>query len=618
MKKIIINALIREEVRIAILDGNRLQNIYFDISSFQVKRQNVYKARIVHYEQSLEALFVDFGGGRDGFLPANNLRPGSLPAEYFDENGKLKAGSDNLSNQEILVQVDRDERENKGATLTTELTLAGSYLLIIFGRDSKSVASRTIPPARRKEMVEMLEKLRCPPNSQIIVRNAARNCTAEQIQKDIDHITAIHNAILERAQSMPAPEFIYQDSNIVTKALRDFCRDNVEEIIVDSEEYFEVCSKFLGVCFPNLCEKLHLHDQPEPIFKHYDIEDQVKQLYKRKVRLPSGGEIVIDYTEALTSVDINSSQSTSRDNIEETALDTNLEAMDEVARQIRLRDIGGLIVIDIIDMKDNDAKQRVIDRLNKAVEPDYSYIRIGDISSFHLLEMTRERLMPSVRDTSLDRCRQCSGSGWIPNLTTSVTSLLRDIRHHSTSEKTRHLLIRAHYDLATYVLNHYRSFLDRTLQMADCEVIILPDVSLHAYQYNIETLGAKHSGSYDSERQKASQLPKTQQIEPVALETSLLRREDFMTPGTSTRAVRTLSYNRNRPSWLARLWQSLFGRSGESSQPPGKSRSSRRQSAEGESQGGRQSSSQSRSRQRGRRGGRGQRRGGRGGGGGGG
>ena len=569
MRKIIINALIQEEVRIAILEGNRLQNVYFDVSILQVRRHNVYKGHIIHYESSLEALFVDFGGGRDGFLPTSNLGSNCLPSKFFDENNKLLPDAD-YSGQELLVQVERHERENKGATLTTEITLSGSYTLIVFGRKAGHVVSRTIAPPKRTELLDIVGALKLPENCQVIIRNAGRNCSAEQIQQDIQQVINIYDSICSYAESVQAPEFIFQDSSLISKTLRESCRDTIDEIVVDSQEYFEICANFLNICFPQHIDKLHLHSQPESIFHHYEIEDQIKHIYKRNVRLPSGGEIVIDYTEALTAIDINSSQSTSRGNIEDTALDTNLEAVEEVARQIRLRDIGGLIVIDVIDMKDNKAKQKVTERLQQAVQADASYIRIGEISTFHLLEMTRERIMPSIRDTSFESCHQCQGTGWIKNLTASVTMSLREIRTQASKEKTRLLIVRAHYDLASYILNNKRKFLDRTEQITDCEIVVLPDINLSAHQYTIENSNAE-GGNYDRLRNKAKTKNKIKYTPPESIKLSRYSREDFISPSEAKGRKRS---GGKKPGLFKRIFQALFGSGGKPNKPKHQTRGS--------------------------------------------
>ena len=423
MKRMLINATQREELRVAIVDGQSLFDIDIEIPSKEQKKANIYKGRITRVEPSLEAAFIDYGSDRHGFLPLKEIS-----REYFPEGVDInRAGIRELirEGQEIVVQVDKEERGTKGAALTTFISLAGRYLVLMPNNPRAGGVSRRIEGDDRQNMREVMDQLKIPEEMGIIVRTAGVGREAEELQWDLDYLLQMWKAISEAAQARSGAFLIYQESRLIIRALRDYLRADVGEILIDSEEVYEDAKLFMQQVMPQNLRKLKLYKDPVPLFNRFQIESQIENAFDRQVRLPSGGSIVIDHTEALTSIDINSAKATKGSDIEETAFNTNLEAAVEIARQLRLRDAGGLIVIDFIDMDSPRHQREVEDKLRDALRMDRARVQVGRISRFGLLEMSRQRLRPSLGDTTQIICPRCEGHGRFSGVESLSLSILR-------------------------------------------------------------------------------------------------------------------------------------------------------------------------------------------------
>ncbi|MGH8121452.1 MAG: Rne/Rng family ribonuclease, partial [Rudaea sp.] len=457
MKRMLINATQREELRVAIVDGQALYDLDIETPSKEQKKANIYKGRITRVEPSLEACFIDYGAERHGFLPMKEIS-----REYFlagvDHN---RAGIRELlkEGQELLVQVDKEERGNKGAALTTFISLAGRYLVLMPNNPRAGGVSRRIEGDDRANLKEELDKLSLPDEMGLIIRTAGVGRDAEELQWDLDYLLQVWKAISDAAVSRPASFLIYQESKLIIRALRDYLRNDIGEILIDSEELYNDAREFVQQVMPNNLRKLKLYQDTVPLFSRYQIETQIENAFERNVRLPSGGSIVVDQTEALTAVDVNSSKATKGADIEDTAFNTNCEAAVEVARQLRLRDAGGLIVIDFIDMENPRHQREVEDKLKDALRFDRARVQVGRISRFGLLEMSRQRLRPSLGESSQSVCPRCEGHGRIRSVESLSLSVLRLVEEQAMKEKTGQVLVQAPAAVANFLLNEKRKSL---------------------------------------------------------------------------------------------------------------------------------------------------------------
>ena len=411
MKRILVNATQPEELRLAIVDGQRLLDLDLESPGREQRKANIYKGRITRVEPSLEAAFVDYGVDRHGFLPMKEISK-----EFFQkepEDGKLQIKDLIKEGQEIIVQVEKEERGNKGAALTTFISLAGRYLVLMPNNPRAGGVSRRIEGDDRSELRDALAQLELPDGMGVIARTAGVGRTAEELQWDVNYLVELWEAMTKATSERKGPFLVYQESNIIIRALRDYLRPDIGEIVVDNPEIYQQAMDFMQAVMPQLQNKLKLYSDTIPLFSRYQIESQIETAHQREVRLPSGGALVIDATEALTSIDINSARSTGGGNIEETALNTNLEAADEIARQLRLRDLGGLVVIDFIDMGPNKNQREVENRLRDAAKMDRARVQMSRISRFGLLEMSRQRLRPSLSEHAHITCPRCEGHGTI-------------------------------------------------------------------------------------------------------------------------------------------------------------------------------------------------------------
>jgi len=426
MKRMLFNATHPEELRVAIVDGQKLLDLDIESAVRAQRKGNIYKGRITRVEPSLEAAFVEYGANRQGFLPLKEISR-TYFQNYSPSTPMAQVKIDDVVNegQELVVQVDKDERGTKGAALTTFVSLAGRYLVLMPNNPKGGGISRRISGSDRAELRDAMSGLEIPSSHALIARTAGIGRSSEELQWDLDFLVQLWKAIEEAAGERPAPFLIFQESNLIVRTLRDYLRGDIAEILIDEPGIFERAHKFMSQVMPNSRVKLKLYEDNIPLFSRFQIEHQIETAYSREVRLPSGGALVIDHTEAVVAVDVNSAKATKGGDIEETALQTNLEAVDEVARQLRIRDLGGLIVIDLIDMSASRNQRLVENRLNEALKADRARVQVGRISRFGLLEMSRQRLRSSISDSNYVACPRCEGTGSIRSVTSSALSLLR-------------------------------------------------------------------------------------------------------------------------------------------------------------------------------------------------
>jgi len=490
MKRMLINATQPEELRVALVDGQKLFDLDIEVPSRGQKKSNVYKGKITRIEPSLEAAFVDYGADRHGFLPMKEVaRP------YFREGageggGRVSIKEALREGQEIIVQVEKEERGNKGAALTTFISLAGRYLVLMPNNPRAGGVSRRIEGEDRSIVRDAMAQLEYPDTMGLIVRTAGVGRQSEELQWDLDYLIQLWDSIAKASEERPSPFLIYQESNVIIRALRDHLRSDIGEILVDDKEVHQHAIEFMTQVMPHNLTKLKLYDDPVPLFSRYQIESQIESAFQREVTLPAGGAIVIDHTEALISIDINSARATKGSDIEETALNTNLEAADEIARQLRLRDMGGLIVIDFIDMQPTKHQREVENRLRDALRIDRARVQVGRISRFGLLEMSRQRLRPSLGESSQIVCPRCSGQGTVRGVESLALSILRIIEEDAMKEKTGRILARVPVDVGTYLLNEKRDVLFNLEQRHKLSVTLIPSPSLETPHYEIKRVRA--------------------------------------------------------------------------------------------------------------------------------
>lgn len=494
MKRMLINATQREELRVAIVDGQSLYDLDLEIPSREQKKSNIYKARITRVEPSLEACFVDYGAERHGFLPLKEIA-----REYFtpgaDHN---KAGIRELlkEGQQLIVQVEKEERGNKGAALTTFISLAGRYMVLMPNSPNAGGVSRRIEGEDRQALKEALQHVSVPEEMGLIVRTAGVGRDAEELQWDLDYLLQLWKAISEAAAARPAPFLIYQESKLFIRALRDYLRPEIGEILIDEPALYEDARQFMQQVMPNSLRKLKLYDDATPLFTRFQIETQIESAYDRYVRLPSGGSIVIDQTEALTAIDINSSRATRGSDIEDTAFHTNCEAAIEVARQLRIRDLGGLVVIDFIDMESTRHQREVEEKLREALKLDRARVQLGRISRFGLLELSRQRLRPSLEESTQIVCPRCDGHGRIRGIESLSLSALRLIEEHAMKENTGQVLVQAPTRVANFLLNEKRAGVVEIELRHKVHVVIVADTNLETPRLEITRIRESEMGEH--------------------------------------------------------------------------------------------------------------------------
>ena len=521
MKRMLINAKQSEELRVALVDGQNLLDVDIETPSRVQKKSNIYKGRIVRIEPSLDAAFVDYGADRHGFLPFKEIAREFLRDSGDGEDRRLAVQEAVSPGQEVIVQIEKEERGNKGAALTTFISLAGRYLVLMANNPGAGGISRRVEGDERAELREALGGLDIPDGIGLIVRTAGVGRTTEELQGDVDYLLQVWEAIRRAAGERSAPFLIYQESNIVIRALRDNFRKDTQEILVDTPEVFEQAREFMSLVMPGSVSRLKLYQDRVPLFSRYQIESRIEGAFDHTVRLPSGGSIVIDHTEALVSIDINSARATRGSDIEQTAFQTNLEAADEIARQLRLRDIGGLIVIDFIDMTPVRNQREVELRLRDALQMDRARIQLGKISRFGLLEMSRQRLRPSLGESSHQICPRCNGRGNIRNTESLAVSVLRLLAGEAMKEHTGRVVAALPVEVATYLLNEKRAALRDIEHKSGVELLVVPDPGKESPDYTIERVriddrghASHHRTSYDLATPPAPVVPDTAKRRP--------------------------------------------------------------------------------------------------------
>ena len=484
MKRMLINATQKEELRVALVDGQRLFDLDIESPGHEQKKANIYKGKITRVEPSLEAAFVDYGAERHGFLPLKEIAREYFPADYVYQ-GRPNIRDIISEGQEVIVQVNKEERGNKGAALTTFISLAGSYLVIMPNNPRAGGISRRIEGDERLELKDALSSLDVPEGVGLIVRTAGVGKSPEELQWDLKVLLHHWEAIKQASESRPAPFLIHQESDVIVRAIRDYLRRDIGEILIDSPKVYEKAKAHIRLVRPDFINRVKLYQGEVPLFSHYQIESQIESAFQREVRLPSGGSIVIDATEALTAIDINSARSTRGSDIEETALNTNLEAADEIARQLRLRDLGGLIVIDFIDMTPVRHQREVENRIRDAVRQDRARIQISRISRFGLLEMSRQRLSPSLGESSHHVCPRCQGTGKIRDNESLSLSILRLLEEEALKENTKQVHTIVPVQIASYLLNEKRKAIHSIEKRHNVDIIVVPNEAMETPNFSV-------------------------------------------------------------------------------------------------------------------------------------
>ena len=564
MKRMLINATQEEELRMAMVDGQRLYDLNIEGPASERKKANIYKGKITRIEPSLEAAFVDYGAERHGFLPLKEVS-----SEYFvkDVESGSKPNIKEVLNegQDIVVQIDKEERGNKGAALTTFVSLAGRFIVLKPNKARSGGVSRRITGQDRDAARNSLNEIDVPKGMSVILRTAGIDRTAEELKWDLDNLLSVWQAILNVVLERPSPFLIYRESNAVARALRDYLTNDIGEILIDDEATYKEGADQITTLMPHNLRKLKHYDDPVPLFTRFQIESQIESAFSHSVHLPSGGSIVIDHTEALVSIDINSARATKGGDIEATALNTNLEAADEIARQLRIRDLGGLVVIDFIDMGPQKHQREVENRLREAVRQDRARVQIGKITRFGLLEMSRQRLRPSLGESAYQVCPRCSGFGTIRSVESLALAILRIVGEEARKERTAKVIAQLPVEVATYLLNEKRGWVQSLETSNEVQVVLVANSALETPHYDIrrvrddqtelpENAGVSYAladGEEEHDVPTSMQDKKPAEVAAVAT----------MTPATPAppRVV-------HQKGLFVRIWEYLFG-TGERKQP---------------------------------------------------
>lgn len=583
MKRMLINATQSEETRIALVSGQTLYDLDVETPRHQKKKANIYKGKITRIEPSLEAAFIDYGSERHGFLPFKEVAE-----EYFPKN-KPESGRFSIKDvlkegQEIIVQVQKEERGNKGAALTTQITLAGPYVVMMPNNPKAGGISRRIEGEDRTDIRDTLRDLQTPEGMGLIIRTAGVDKNTEELQWGVNYLVQLWEAVKKASTEQAAPFLIHQESDIVILAIRDYLRQDIGEIIIDNMEVFHRAREFIQHVMPEQVYKVKPYQDTIPLFTRFQIESQIESAYQREVTLPSGGSIVIDITEALTAIDINSSRATKGTDIEDTAFSTNMEAACEIARQLRLRDLGGLVVIDFIDMHSNKHQRDVENKIREAVKSDRARVQIGKISRFGLLEMSRQRLRPSIEESTQIVCPRCHGVGVIRGVESLGLSILRLLEEESMKENTRRVTVQLPVDVATFLLNEKRSQLILIEDRHNLHILIVPNEHLETPQYIIERsrTGEEISSNASYEIKEISQpdfsLDEEDAKQQLPKEQPAVKHIQQTTPPQT--AIVTVAPEKvvakmeteAKPGLFSRVWNALFGKTEESEEPQKASR----------------------------------------------
>jgi ribonuclease, Rne/Rng family len=558
MKRMLINATQPEEVRIALVDGQKLYDLDVETPHHQKKKANIYKGTITRIEPSLEAAFVDYGSERHGFLPFKEVAE-----EYYPENhsgDKLTIKDVLKEGQEIIVQVQKEERGNKGAALSTQITLAGPYVVMMPNNPKAGGISRRIEGDDRSDTRDALRDIDIPDGMGLIIRTAGVGKSTEELQWGINYLVQLWEAIQNASKEKSAPFLIHQESDIVILAIRDYLRQDIGEIIIDDMDTFHKARDFIQHVMPHQVYKVKPYQDSIPLFTRFQVESQIESAYMREVKLPSGGEIVIDITEAMTSIDINSSRSTKGGDIEETAYHTNLEAACEIARQLRLRDIGGLVVIDFIDMHSSRHQRDIENKMREAVKSDRARVQIGKISRFGLLEMSRQRLRPSIEESTQMVCPRCKGVGVIRGVESLALSILRLIEEEAMKENTRRITVQLPVDVATFLLNEKRHQIIHIEDHHKLHILIIPNEHLETPHYQMERTRHGEEVSNDSSY-KIKDVITHHHMDEIIEPPQIIKEEPAiknMQPSAPPPPPPPQKAEEAKPGLFSRLWQALF------------------------------------------------------------
>ncbi|MFN8840068.1 MAG: ribonuclease E/G, partial [Burkholderiales bacterium] len=486
MKRMLFNATHSEELRVAIVDGQKLIDIDIESAGRENRKSNIYKGVVTRVEPSLEACFVNYGEERHGFLPFKEISKA-----YFKpgvEASKARIQDAIAEGQELIVQVDKEERGNKGAALTTYISLAGRYLVLMPNNPRGGGVSRRVEGEDRQELRETMDKLEVPGGMSLIARTAGIGRSAEELQWDLNYLLQLWRAIEGAATSSSGAFLIYQESSLVIRAIRDYFTPDIGEVLIDTDDIHEQARQFMGHVMPDTVGRVKRYKDNTPLFSRFQIEHQIETAYSRLVPLPSGGAIDIDHTEALVAIDVNSARATRGSDIEETAFRTNLEAADEAARQMRLRDLGGLIVIDFIDMENAKNQREVEQRVKDALHYDRARVQAGKISRFGLMELSRQRLRPALNEGTHITCPRCNGTGVIRDIESSALHMLRVIQEEAMKENTATVHAQVPVEVATYLLNEKRAEIAKLEARVKVEIVLIPNKYLETPHYKLERL----------------------------------------------------------------------------------------------------------------------------------
>jgi len=567
MKRILINAIHEEELRVAMVDGQRLFDLDIDTPTREQKKGNIYKGKITRVEPSLEAVFVEYGSERQGFLPLKEISKSYFKDSADGErSGRINVQDVLTVGQELVIQIEKEERGNKGAALTTFISLAGRYLVLMPNSPRAGGISRRIEGEERAELQEALRSLEVPEDMGMIVRTAGVGKQAEELQWDLEYLVQLWTAIDKATQERSAPFLIYQESNIIIRALRDYLRKDIGEILVDSPEVYQTGYDFMRMVMPHELSKFKLYQDKVPLFTRYQVESQIETAFRHEVRLPSGGALVIDPTEALISIDVNSARANKGGDIEETAFNTNLEAAEEIARQLRLRDLGGLVVIDFIDMGPSRHQREVENRLRDHLKVDRARVQVGRISRFGLLEMSRQRIRPSLGDAHQEVCPRCAGLGHVRGVQSLGLAVLRLVEEEANKDSVSQLIIQLPVPVATFMLNEKRAQLDAVERRHDVKLLLIPNPHFETPHYDIERI---KDGSERSEVSHHLMVAPETEI-PDALKDKPVAEQPAVTGVSPSAPAPIISEDKAKveakpkPSLLKRLLNVLTGKPAES------------------------------------------------------
>lgn len=493
MKRMLINATQAEELRVALVDGQKLYDLDIENRRRERKQGNVYKAKVIRIEPSLEAAFVDFGPEKRGFLPLKDIAPQNFDASKSSTEGGRKQIQDLLNEgQELIVQVEKEERGTKGAAVTTFVSLAGRYMVLMPTDPRAGGVSRRVSVRDRDELRETLAQLDIPSGMGVIIRTAGVGRSAEELQWDLDYLLNLWKAIVDASETASAPKLLYAENNLILRAIRDYLGKDIGELTIDNQAAYDEACSFVDQVMPNYRQRVKFYDEAIPLFTRYQIESQIASAFNRTVKLPSGGSVVFDPTEALMAIDINSARATKGADIEETALTTNLEAAEEVARQLRLRDIGGLIVIDFIDMSSTENQKTVENTMRNALQPDRARVQIGRISQFGLMQMSRQRLRPSLEELTTEVCPRCSGQGRIQDVKSLALAVLRMVEEESLKERSSKIRALVPLNVAAFLLNEKRTEVADIERRSQTHIVIVPNVNMETPQYEVQRIRDDH------------------------------------------------------------------------------------------------------------------------------